>query len=270
MMRLIATFASVILLWAAPVSASEYVERLATAMQLDQVVEIFREEGLTQGRELDEMLLSGSGGTFFHAQVDDTFDPIWMRSKITDALGARMNDKQLEQAAIFFESDLGKTIVALENSARRAFSDETVEEMAQSSYEDMDRQSEFFRLIEEYIEINDLIERNVQGSFSSDYRFFRGIMDGQGIVGDDGEMLAELLAQKDETETVTRNWLYSFLLLAYRPLNEAQMRENIAFSRTDAGRALNDALFIGLDEMFNETSYQLGMAVGRVVGASEL
>lgn len=64
--------------------------------------------------------------------------------------------------------------------------------------------------------------------------------------------------------------MYSFLLLAYKPLNESQMRENIAFSRTETGRALNLALFDGFDDMIDSISFQLGAAVAQALTASDL
>jgi len=251
-------------------AASDEVERLASAMRIAEVMHILRDEGLDQSRELDEALLNGAGGALLQAQIEDMYDPVWMQSKVTSALEAELTKAQLVQASLFFESELGKTIISLENSARRAISDNAIEEMAQTAYREADRDTAFFRLISEYIEVNDLIDHNVQSTLSADYHFFRGLADGRGIAKDDSDMLAQLLAQTDETEERTTDWLFSFLLLAYGPLSEAQMRENIAFSRTDAGRALNEALFNGLDEMFDELSYQLGQAAARVLNASEL
>ncbi len=253
-----------------PASANELVDRLTGAMRLDEVVEVLREEGVSSGKKLDEGFLGGAGGAFFQAQIEDIYDPVWMTGQISESLSGMLTEQQLEQAATFFESDLGQVIVSLENSARRAMMDEAVTQMAQAALRDADRDGGRFLLIEEYIEVNDLIARNVQSTITSDYSFFRGMANGQGTPPDEGHLLAELLAHKDEVERDTRDWLFSFLMLAYQPLDEAQIRGNIAFSRTDTGRALNDAIFDGIDKMYNEISYQLGITVGQVLGASEL
>ncbi|WP_170439254.1 DUF2059 domain-containing protein [Ruegeria arenilitoris] len=268
-MRLFLALWLVLAGWASAVTADQ-VDRLTKAMHLSDVMQILRDEGVAQGRELDKSLLDGEGGSFFEAQVEDLYDKAWMQAKIHDALAGGMSEGQLEQAALFFESDLGRAVVSLENSARRTFSEEAIEEMAMAAYREADRDAAYFRLIDEYVEINDLVDRNVRGALQADYNFFRGLADGQGITGDDGEMLAQLLAQGAQSEQQTREWLYSFLLFAYQPLSEAQLRENIAFSRTEAGQALNDALFAGLDTMFNELSYQLGVTVAQVLQASDL
>ncbi|MGI9369446.1 MAG: DUF2059 domain-containing protein, partial [Ruegeria sp.] len=189
---------------------------------------------------------------------------------LSGALDKHLSKTQLEQAAIFFESELGQSIISLENSARRAMSDDAIEEMANATYEEIDKKSGYFALVDEYIQVNDLIEQNVQSSISADFNFIRGIADGQGSTSDDRALLSQLLEQKDTTANNTKTWLYSFLLLAYQPLSEAQMRENIAFSRTDTGRALNRALFDGFDDVYDGISYQLGLAVADAMQASDL
>lgn len=259
---------SAFLIWATPLVADVKVDRLAHAMHLDNVMQILAREGQQQRRELDETLLDNAGGAFFEAQVEDIYDPAWMKGEVTEAFRRGLTDTQLDQAILFFESDLGQTIISLENSARAAFSDEAIEDMARETYFNLARDSMLYELVDEYIEVNNLIEQNVQGSLSADYNFFQGLdFEGQ---GDDQQLLAELLSQQDEMTAETTTWLYSFLLLAYRPLDEAEMRENIAFSRTETGRALNEALFDGFDRMFDNISFRLGEAVALVLRASDL
>lgn len=269
-MRLFAVLCFFLTGWGAWAAPSDQADRLADAIQLTEVIQVLRNEGVAQGLELDATLLDGEGGAFFQAQVEDLYDPVWMRAKVYDSLVDGLSESQLEQAALFFESDLGRALVSLEISGRQAFADEAIEEMAVSNYKEADRETVYFRLIDEYTVVNDLVERNVQGALNADYNFFRGLADGQGIPADDGEMMAQLLVQGSQSEELTREWLFSFLLFVYQPLDEAQLRENIAFSRTEAGQALNDALFVGLDAMFNELSYQLGVTVAQVLSASDL
>ena len=269
-MRLLIALFLALTLGAGELSANEHVERLAQALHLDDVIEILGQEGAVQGSDLDHALLDGQGGVFFQDQVRGLYDPDWMKDQIRQALVGHMTESQMTQAAIFFESDLGQTIISLENSARRAFADDGVEEIANSTYRQADRSSDRFRLIREYVQVNDLIEQNMQNALSSDYNFFRGVAEGQGTARDDTTILAELLAQQDDTRVETEKWVYSFLLLAYQPLTQSQMRGNIAFSRTDAGQALNLAIFKGFDEMYDVISYQLGQAVAQALGASDL
>lgn len=266
-MRLVAMCA-VVTLWVLPAYAEDRIDRLAQAMNLSKYMEILASEGDTQRLELDETLLDNTGGAFFEAQVADIYDTVWMQAQITEALARGLTETQLDQAALFFESDLGQTIVALEYSARQAFSDQAIEDLARDSYRGVARDSMRFELVKEYIEVNDLIDQNVQGALSYDYNFFKGL--DHNSIRDDADLLAELLEQQDSMTVETTTWLYSFLLMAYSPLDEAQMRENIAFSRTETGQALNAALFDGFDRMFDGISYRLGAAVAQVLQGSDL
>ncbi len=268
-MRLLAA-ATALIFSTSSLAASEHVERLLLAMRLSDFLEILSDEGRAQGQSVNEAMLDGAGGPYFESQIKELYDPVWMFEQMSNSVERNMSEAQLEQAAIFFESDLGQTIISLENSARRALSDETIKEMARAAYDQTDREDSFFRLVEEYVQVNDLIEQNVRGTISADFSFYRGLATGQGTFADEEAWLAELLSQREETKKETTDWMYSFLLMAYQPLSEAQMRKNIAFSRTETGRALNKALFEGFDQMINGISFQLGEAVAQAMQASDL
>ncbi len=266
-MRLFATFL-LLVLWALPLRAEDKVERLILAMQLDQVIEILRNEGSALGQDLQDTFLNNSGGPVFDAQVERIYDAEMMRTQFANIFQKKLTESQLDRAILFFESDLGQTIVTLENSARVAFSDEAIEEMAMDAYKNGDRDTETFRLVDEFIQVNDLIEQNVSNAISADYNFFRGLSDDAGSL--DVDLLAELLSEKESMTKETETWLYSFLLLAYQPLDDAQMRENIAFSRTDTGRAVNSAIFESFDLMYDRIYFRLGQAVLQVLKSSDL
>lgn len=257
-------------IWALPLAAAEPVDRLMQAMRVTEFMQILSEEGHAQGRQINEALLQGSGGTYFQNQVAALYDPDWMTMQLSQSVAEGMTDPQIEQASIFFESELGQTIISLENSARRALTDETVLEVAVLTYEQADRDAPLFRLVDEYVEVNDLVDKNVQGSLSADFQFYRGLASERDGAVDEHGLLEELLMQRDETQEDTKEWIYSFLLLAYHPLEEAQMRENIAFSRTETGKALNDALFKGFDDVINTISYRMGAAAAQAMKASDL
>ena len=268
-MRLLAA-ATALTLSGVPLAASAQVERLMQALQISEFMEILSEEGQAQGKTMNQSMLDGTGGSYFEVQIKELYDPVWMHEHFSKVIEIKMTEEQLEQAAIFFESELGQTIVSLEYSARRALADETIEQMARTEYEESDRRDTFFRLVDEYVQVNDLIERNVQGTLSSDFSFYRGLTNGQGRFSDEEAFLEELLSQQEETKAETIAWMYSFLLMAYRPLDESQMREIIAFSRTDTGQVLNNALFEGFDELIDNISFQLGTAVALALRASDL
>lgn len=266
-MRLIAAVLA-LFVWAIPLQAEEKVEQLMQALQVDAVIDILRDEGSTLGQDLQQTFLNNNGGPVFLDQVDRIYDADEMRGQVERVFAETLTESQMDRAILFFESDLGQVITSLELSARVALADEAIEEMAQDAYKNGDRSTELYRLVDEYIQVNNLIDENVHNSISADYNFFRGMS--LGVGGDDGELLAQLLEEKDSMTEDTRMWLYSFFLLAYKPLTDSQMRENIAFSRTETGKAINTALFESFNRMFDRIYFQLGQAVAQVLKGSDL
>lgn len=258
------------LCFATSVMAQSSVDDLARALRLKEVVSILRDEGLQYGKSLNDELLDGTGGQFVDQKVNEIYSSDRMELVLRQAFTDSMTPDEIIGAVSFFDSALGRTITSLENSARRAYSDPAVEDIAQAQYEAMGRSAPRYRLIEEYIATNDLIGQNVGSAIRADYEFFRGVSQGQGVPQDDQAVIADLWAQKDATREETRDWLFGFLLLAYQPLSDKEMRDNLAFSRTDAGRSLNAALFAGFEQMYNEISYELGLVIGRSMVAQDL
>ncbi|WP_271947091.1 DUF2059 domain-containing protein [Ruegeria faecimaris] len=265
-MRILIVFA--LIFWATSSGAVEKADQLAQAMRLENLIEILLSEGGKMSQEMDATLLDGNGGALFETQVEAIYDPDWMYDQLVQGFRQSLDEVHLERAIAFFESDLGQTIVSLENSARLAFVDPAIEDLAKQAYFENTKDSMQFKLVEEYILANDLIKQNVRSALSADYNFFRGINDGQ--VLDNSDLLDNLLLQKDGIEQETETWLYSFLLMAYNPLSNAQMRKNIAFSRTDTGQALNSSLFESFDSMYDQIYYDLGKAVAAVLQGSDL
>ncbi|MCU9837069.1 DUF2059 domain-containing protein [Ruegeria sp. WL0004] len=265
---LAASVLSLALAW--PAWSSEAIDRLAIAMRLDEVVEILHDEGLRYGQTLDEEMLEGSGGQVFLKQVKAIYDTDRMTDTLRDVLAERLSAEDMAAATVFFGSELGQTILELENAARRAFAEPEIEELAFETAQEMDKSRTMYRLVDEYIRLNELVQRNVRGAISADFYFYLGLADGQGTPRDDEAVLSELIGNSHETEAETRKWLYGFLLFAYSPLTNAQMQGNLDFSATGAGQAVNDALFQGFDRLYDDISYELGRAVGVALGAMDL
>ena len=58
--------------------------------------------------------------------------------------------------------------------------------------------------------------------------------------------------------------------MAYAPLSTEELGTYTEFSRTEAGRALNAALFAGFDTVFTDVSRQLGRAAGTELTGQDL
>ena len=75
----------------------------------------------------------------------------------------------------FFEGPLGRRVVELELSARRALLDEDVEAASRTALEARRADDDpLLDRLEAFISVNDLIESNVVGALNSNIAFYRG------------------------------------------------------------------------------------------------
>ena len=181
-----------------------------------------------------------------------------------DVIGSHLREPDLVEAIDFYRSPLGRKVADREVAARRAMLDADVEARALSSSVRPDS-TPHSRLVAELIATLDLVGSNVSGGLNANLAFYRGLGDGGALAKrlTESEMLAMVWGQEPEIRAATSRWLTAHLTLAYAPLSEAELRRYIAFSETDAGRRFSAALFAGFGEVFERTSYELGLAAAR-------
>lgn len=249
------------------------VGELFAALGLPEMIEIMREEGIGYGETIAADLFGGQGGADWEAMVAAIYDADAMREAVETAMATALEGADLQPMLDFFQSDVGRNIVALEVAARRALLDDAVEEASKAAAAIARADSTArFAQVEAFVEINDLIEANVVGALNSNYAFYIGLQEGgafpQALPQED--ILADVWAQEAEIRENTTEWVYSFLMMAYQPLGDAEMEAYIAFSQTGAGQRLNRAMFSAFDEVFNDISLTLGRAASRFMIGQEL
>ena len=84
------------------------------------------------------------------------------------------------------------------------------------------------------------------------------------------QILAYISNQEPEIRANTTEWINAYLLLAYDPATDDEIRDYIAFSKTDAGVQINDALLAAFDEYFKTVSNNLGFEASRAMISAEL
>ncbi|MEX0340371.1 MAG: DUF2059 domain-containing protein [Arenibacterium sp.] len=251
--------------------ARDGVAALSEALLLPDVVALLREEGLRYGNSLDDDVLSSTGGRYFAEQIARIYNTDTMIKVLEDMLSAGMTEDEIAESVAFFATDSGQRILRLEVSARKAMGDPAIDEIAEDAWRSAEADADArFKTVLEFIEINDLNERNVAGALSSNYHFFRGLVEGGSHKMSEDEMLSEVWAQEEDIRSETSTWLKSFLFMAYSPLSDEEMAAYLAYSDSGAGQALNAALFDGFDEMYRTIYFALGLAVAEGLQASEL
>lgn len=259
-------------LWAQKVDEGK-IDALFDALGMPQIIEIMREEGLSYGDTLAVDMLPGGPSEEWKMAVSAIYDAQVMQTEVRGAFGGAIEGADIDALLSFFTSEQGERIVGLEVSARLALLDEAIEEASrENAVLAMADKTPRYRMIQEFVAANDLVEANVVGSLNSSYAFYIGLIDGgampTGITPDIA--LQDVWAQEPQVRSDTIEWLYSFLLMAYQPLSNAELEAYIAFSQTDAGQDLTNALFLAFNGMFDDISRALGLASSRFMVIQEL
>lgn len=253
--------------------ASDDAEALFDALGLPQIIEVMRAEGIEYGGQIGTDLFPSQVNASWAAAVETIYDASTMLDRVKADFIASLDGDDVPAMLAYFTSEPGKTFAGLEVSARRALLDDAVEdaskEMAAIA---ANEQSDRYKLVETFVQTNDLIETNVVGALNSNYAFYTGLM--QGGAFDDAltedQILTDVWDQEPDIRANTTEWVYAFLLLAYDPATDADLENYIAFSKSEAGRQLNTTLFDAFDDMFNEISRDLGREAARMMSGAEL
>ncbi len=271
MLRRFLVMAGLILLASvARADRSNDIDRLVVALDIVGLVEVMQHEGKDFADDIAGQMLGG-GDAMWQTNVARLYDEVAMVAIVRKALERGVDDSDLAALLRFFEGDTGRRIVGLETTARRAMLDIAVEEGARASFTDIENSDDpRLALLEEFVETNDLIEANVAGGLSSNYQFYRGLVDGGGMDADEKDILADVWGQEAEIRADTREWVFAFSLMAYQPLSDDELRAYVDLSATRAGRALNQALFDGFDRMYADIAYGLGLAAAQAMGGEDL
>lgn len=258
----------------APLSerAPEVAEMLE-ALRIYDILAVMATEGIEAALNLEADMFPGQGGDSWAAQANRIHGASRLTELFEEAFPVEdMTPEAVQLVTTFFTAEPGLSIAAAEVAGRTAFLDPEIEELANEAFRDaVAADDPRIELLTDFIETNDLVERNVAGALNSNFAFYRGLSDGGAFDVDIPEelMLAEVWGQEPELRRDTIEWLYSFQLSAYSGLGDGDIEAYTAFSRTDAGVALNAALFEAFDEVFDQLSYELGSAAAVFIAGED-
>ena len=246
---------------------------LINVLELREIFAVMREEGLAYGDDLDQALLQGAGGAGWQSSVSGIYEPERIWQTFLPPLQAALQDQDTQAMTAFFSTRQGRQITALELSARRAMLEDAQEQASRATYRAMVAQNDpRLALLSELIEANDLVEFNVMGAMNASYAFYTGLVDGKAFDHNltQEDILKDVWSQEAEIRADTTEWLFAYLVLAYAPLSDADLQAYIDFSNTEAGQALNMALFAGYDAVFSTVSKALGLSAAQIMRAEAL
>ncbi|MDP7186837.1 MAG: hypothetical protein QGI08_14035 [Paracoccaceae bacterium] len=247
-------------------------ERFFQLLRLEEMVAVIREEGLVENAQLPEAMMLGTDGPAW----DDALDRIYRIDALLPVLEATMarslNGGDLSIIIDYLETPAWQVALDLELAARMAMLDPNVEEAAFETYDTQRRRNSIrMRDLEELVETADLIESNVVSALNSMLQFNLGLMSAGLEIGySEDELLTQIWADEEFFRADATDWVFTFMLLAYAPMERQMLRDQIEFFATAEGQRLNRALIEGFDEMFNVISFKLGEAIGEMYDQQSL
>lgn len=237
------------------------------------ILEVMAAEGVAGGPTMEADMFPGQGGAAWAAVVAGIYSADRMARDFEAALPLdRLTPDRVAALRSFYATDVGRRVAEGELAARQSFLEPGVEEAAgelarQRAAQDDPR----IALLTEFITVNDLVELNVSGALNSNFAFYRGLSDGGAFAAPMPEelMLTEVWGQEAQIRTDLTEWLYAYQTLAYEDLSDAELQAYIDLTATEAGQALNAALFSAFAEVFDAISYDLGEAAARFIAGEE-
>lgn len=246
------------------------VAAMGEVLQLDQLFDVLRAEGLAQAQDLAKTMLPSSAAAGWDRTVDTVYDLRLIRARFNQAFRLRLAADPGKTAEImdFFASDLGQRLVTAEIKARKAFLDIAQEEAARVAADDpQTARDPNWRLIQRLIDVGDLVETNVAAALTGNLAFTLGLQD-SGATGmwlPIEEISPEIWAQESQMRADSAAWLRAYFGLAYANLTEAELEAYVTLMESPAGQHFTAALFAGFDAAFRPVSRDLGRAVGRAM-----
>ncbi|WP_136635553.1 hypothetical protein [Pseudooceanicola onchidii] len=253
-----------------PQVAPQVIDRLWQVLDIPASLAIMREEGQGMADSVAQDYLPGRPGSGWQADTADIYDPAAMDGLMRSAFAEDFAGTDPEPIFAFFDGDLGTRIIGLELSARRAFLDDDTENMARDRIRGGSVPVARLAMIDDFIAANDLIEFNLSGALNTNFAFLSGLAEAEVFRMSEGEILARVYENAEDTRADTTEWLQAYLTMAYQPLSDDELQAYIDFSRLPEGQRLNRALFAGFGKMYDQQYHALGLAVARQLGAQEL
>ena len=181
-------------------ASPEDLDALHKALKTQDLIKIVSDEGLEQSEELRNETFQGNAVIGWRRVASHIYDTDRMTLTFRENFDAVFKDADITPMLEFFGAETGGQIVEYEIEARRAISSEEVEEAAMLAYDDLvEDDAPRVALLEEFAEVNQLIDRNVAGALNSNLAFFQGMSEGPNFAMTEGQMLDFVWAREAET-----------------------------------------------------------------------
>ncbi|MDF3605303.1 DUF2059 domain-containing protein [Paracoccus sp. DMF-8] len=235
-------------------------------IHLDRLLDMMAHEAVS------ELLLSlGEGmgpddSAVLRINLQRIYAPERLSRLMSAALSAELaaQDPQvIDMALRFYDSPPGRRLVGLELSARRVLLDpdqmQVADEMLSQAQERGDPRLD---QIERLIAATDVVETGVVSGLNGSIQSTRGFYAAIGERPDPQELTVDATLIEDRLRPEISQWVRRMLLLAYQPLDDAEIEALIVFVATPEARILSACLNRAFDAVFMRLSFEVGIISG--------
>lgn len=245
------------------------------ALRIGEVAAILEREAVATSSDLVEGLVPQARHGGWARIVARINDADRVEARLRETFAETLEPDAVAPILAFFDTALGARIIGLELSAREVLTTPGVEEAAAERFQEaVANDAPQVPQVEAFIDANDLIDSNVIGALNANAAFLEGMQDsgasGLGAFVPEGDIRQEVWRQEPQIREGTISWVTAFVSLAYDPLPSDDFDAYIAFSQSDAGQALNQALFAAFDEVFVATARETGAALAGMLMSEDL
>lgn len=245
-------------------------QTISESYLLPELFDIMAEEGRDATLNDPAVPHTGTGRAGWEMEVARIYDPDRMHDAFATALDDGLDPDVRAEALAFAQSDLGRRVLQLEVSARRALLTQEIDDTAQADLERArsapvdSAQGRALELVRDRIAANDLIDLNVSLGLNTSLAYYTGMAEAGWMAGMAGaDMLALVWAQEDAIRSDVTDWAEAYFLFAYQPLTSEEMAAYLEHARSPAGHAFNRAMFRAFDTVFVDISRRVGAAMAR-------
>lgn len=242
-------------------------------LQTDRLFVLLQKESVAYGEDMAEDMLGARQDAAWTAILREMNDPKTLLPEYRATFEATLDPAQISAIEAWLSSGLGKRTVDLELAAREAMLDPVAEDKAIAAAARADKaRSPALAAVRRVIAAGDMIDASVASAMNANLAFYRAMSEGGAFPQKLTEevMIGDVASEEDSFRQDITAWTEGWLLFAYRPFGAKDMKAIAAFEGSAAGRALDKAQTAAFDEIYNKTSADLGTALARRVGASDL
>lgn len=246
--------------------------RLLELMRFDQLAEVSREEGISGNASVLEDFGLTSNEAFWLEELDVIFDEGKTEEMFRTSFAKAYNQRSIVDAIAFLGSEAWMRAYDLQIDTSLLLTDPALEEAAVIHYwEHIENNSPRVPLIEDLVASTDLVEQNIAGAMNAMLAFNRGMTFVSSDLGyPDEEMIALLYASETELRLEISEWLHAYYLVAYLPLTEADISQQIEFWTSQAGQDISAAMMLSYDVVHNDQSFAVGRALAEILNSPAL